>query len=267
MCHVPAMRAQRSEVENELQARCAGWVGVMDERDADQVPVVEGDRTIEVLIVDDHRVFGDAMCIAVNLQPDMTCRGAVTTAEEAIASVAERCADVALLDVGLPGMDGIAAIGALHERCPRLRTILLTADTRAETLLAAVEAGADGFLPKGFPFTHVLQSIRHVEHELVAEPLSLNRAISEVADSQPRRHRPGDGSDADLTEREYEILVLLAEGMPVKQVATRLHVSVNTCRGHVASLLRKLEVHSQLAAVVKAARLGMLPNLRADPQL
>lgn len=224
-------------------------------------------RPIEVLVVDDHRVFGDAMCIAVNLQPDMSCEGAVATAEEAVARAGVRCPDVVLLDVGLPGMDGITAIGALRECCPKVRTILLTADTRAETLLAAVEAGADGFLPKGFPFTRVLESIRHVEHELVAEPLLLNRAIREVAEVQPRRHRPGEGPAADLTEREFEILVLLAEGLPVKQVAKRLDVSVNTCRGHVAALLRKLEVHSQLAAVVKAARLGMLPNLRADPQL
>lgn len=226
-----------------------------------------GVRGIEVLVVDDHRVFGDAMCIAVNLQPDMSCKGAVATAEEAVSQVGVRCVDVVLLDVGLPGMDGITAIGALRERCPDLRAILLTADTRPETLLAAVEAGADGFLPKGFPFTRVLQAIRHVEHELVAEPLSLNRAIRRVADEQPRRHRPGNDPTADLTEREFEILLLLAEGLPVKQVAQRLDVSVNTCRGHVAALLRKLEVHSQLAAVVKAARLGMLPNLRADPQV
>ncbi|HEU5083975.1 MAG TPA: response regulator transcription factor [Acidimicrobiales bacterium] len=239
----------------------------MSAGDAADASEPSGARTIEVLIVDDHRVFGDAMCIAVNLQPDMTCRGAVTTAEEAIALVAERCADVALLDVSLPGMDGITAIGALRECCPTVRTILLTADTRAETLLAAVEAGADGFLPKGFPFTRVLQAVRHVEHELVAEPLSLNRAIREVTGGQQRRIRPGDDGAGGLTEREFEILVLLAEGLPVKQVAKRLDVSVNTCRGHVAALLRKLEVHSQLAAVVKAARLGMLPNLRGDPQL
>ncbi len=234
----------------------------MDEMGADDLSAgATAGRTIEVLIVDDHRVFGDAMCIAVDLQPDMTCQRAVGTAEEAVARLTERCADVVLLDVSLPGMDGISAIGEFRARCPTVRVILLTADTRAETLLAAVEAGADGFLPKGFPFTRVLQAVRHVEHELVAEPLSLNRAIREVADVPPRSDQA-----AELTEREYEILVLLAEGLPVKQVAKRLDVSVNTCRGHVAAMLRKLGVHSQLAAVVKAARLGMLPNLRADPQ-
>ncbi len=217
-------------------------------------------HSIDVLVVDDHRVFGDAMSIAVNAQGDMRCRGAATSAEEALEWCRERCPQVVLLDIGLPGMDGITAIGALRSLCPRVRTILVTADVSGQTVVEAVEAGADGFLPKSHPFGEVLDAVRRVDQDLIAERLSLRRALDRIGD--------GDGvADIEppaLTDREHEILLLLADGMPVKQVARRLGMTVNTCRGHVASLLRKLDAHSQLAAVITAARLGMLPNLRAD---
>lgn len=215
-----------------------------------------------MLVVDDHRTFGDALCIAVNLQDGMRCRRAVPSAEAALQSMHdEGCPDVVLLDVNLPGMDGVTAIAAIRERCRRARVILLTADTSAQTLVRAVEAGAHGFLPKSFPFIQVLRLVERVEHDVVAEPLSLERALRYATDTAPEADPPA----VDLTDRELQILVLLAEGLPVKQVAVRLHMSVHTCRGHIAALLRKFDVHSQLAAVVAAARMGVLPNLRAAP--
>lgn len=215
-----------------------------------------------MLVVDDHRTFGDALCIAVDLQDGMRCRGAVPSAEAALASLDhDGCPDVILLDINLPGMDGVSAISAIRERCRHARIILLTADTSAQTLVRAVEAGAHGFLPKSFPFMQVLRAVERIEHDVVAEPLSLERALRYATDTAP-----GPAADRiDLTERELQILVLLADGLPVKQVASRLHMSVHTCRGHIAALLRKFDVHSQLAAVVAAARLGVLPNLRATP--
>jgi DNA-binding NarL/FixJ family response regulator len=217
-------------------------------------------RSVDVLIVDDHRIFGDAMSIAVNAQPDLRSRGAAPSAEVALRWCEERCPDVILLDVGLPGMSGIEAIAALRDRCPGIRIILVTADTSGATLVDAVEAGADGFLPKSHPFIEVLDAVRRVDHDVIAEPLSVRRAIRHLDDAPAR---PSDPAPA-LTEREHEILLLLADGVPVKQVAVRLGMTVNTCRGHIASVLRKLDAHSQLAAVVAAARYGMLPNLRTD---
>jgi DNA-binding NarL/FixJ family response regulator len=220
---------------------------------------VTGSPLIDVLVVDDHRTFGDAMSIVVNLQPDMTCRGAASSAEDALEWCEARCPDVVLLDVELPGMGGIEAIAPLRERCPLVRVLLLSADTSGGTLVDAVEAGADGFLPKSHPFTDVLEAIRRVDLDVIAEAPSLRRAILHA-----HAHEPGVGVGPapELTEREHEILLLLAEGVPVKQVANRLGMTVNTCRGHVAAILRKFDAHSQLAAVITAARHGILPNLR-----
>jgi len=211
-------------------------------------------------VVDDHRAFGDALRIAMDLQPGVRCRRAEPSAEAALEAIdAGASPDVVLLDVGLPGMDGPTAVRVLRERRPGVRVILISADTSAQTLVAAVEAGADGFLPKSFPFTRLLQVVRRIDDAVIAEPLSLERALR-YATTAPD---PGDLPPAiEMTDREYEILLLLADGLPVKQVANRLHLSVHTCRGHVAALLRKFGVHSQLAAVIAAARMGLLPNLR-----
>jgi len=224
-------------------------------------PPEEPQQPLEVLVVDDHGIFADALRIAIDLQPELQCRAAVGSAEDALAEIDEHgCPDVVLLDVGLPGMDGIEAVRVLRECCPELRVVLVSADTSAQTLIDAVEAGAHGFLPKGFPFTQVLQLLRQLDEHVVVEPLSLERALQlATADSAAEGEAPA----IDLTEREYQILLLLAEGLPVKQVARELHMSVHTCRGHVATLLRKFEVHSQLAAVVSAAKRGLLPNLQA----
>lgn len=219
-------------------------------------------RQLDVLVVDDHRTFADALCIAIGLQGDMSCRAAARSAEAAFADIdVHGCPDVVLLDVELPGMDGIEAVCVFRSRCPTVRVVLVTADTRAQTLIDAVEAGAHGYLPKSYPFAQLLSQLRRLDDELVAEPLSLERALRRV----PEVPSPPAEPDPELTEREYQILLLLAEGHAVKQVASRLHMSVHTCRGHVATLLRKFDVHSQLAAVVAAARRGMLPNLVAGP--
>lgn len=216
-------------------------------------------RAIDVIVVDDHRIFGDAMAIAVNHQPDMHCRGAAASAEEALAWCARRCPEVILLDVEMPGTNGIDAITELRQLCPDVRIILVTAVVNGEVLVDAVEAGAHGFLPKSHPFTEVLDAVRRVDHDVIAEPLSLHRAFEGIDDGWEHRSPAA----PELTAREHEILLLLAEGVPVKQVAGRLGMTINTCRGHVAALLRKFDAHSQLAAVVSAARMGLLPNLRA----
>ena len=220
--------------------------------------------TIDVLVVEDHRAFAEALCMAVDLQPDMRCRRPASSAEDALAQMMEDpCPDVLLLDITLPGLDGVRAIRRFRERCPDVRIIVLSGDSSAQTLLAATDAGADGFLPKGCPFAQVLATIRHADGDVVAETMSLNRMIRH-ASTAGRLHGTG-SRGTQLTLREFEILVLLADGMPVKQIARHFEMTVNTCRGHVASILAKFGVHSQLAAVVAAAREGMLPNLRSEP--
>jgi DNA-binding NarL/FixJ family response regulator len=211
-----------------------------------------------VLVVDDQRTFADAVALAVDSQRQLRCVGAVGSAEEAFDCIGTRCPDVVLLDVRLPGMDGLTAISLLKQRCPAIRILVLTANDSQTRFLAAAAAGADGFLPKDTPFTEIIDAVRSTD-TLLVDP----NVIRQIAHGGLAPAEPGDPSErrVELTDRELEVLRLLADGVPVKQIAPQLGVTVHTCRGHVRSILHKLDAHSQLAAVVTAARLGLLDDL------
>jgi DNA-binding NarL/FixJ family response regulator len=214
-----------------------------------------GNRQTTVLMVDDQRTFADAMVLAVDSQRDLNCVGAVGSAEEALEQVGMACPDVILLDLRLPGTGGLDAIGVLKDHCQTVRVLVLTVDTSRRAILAAANAGADGFLAKAAPFTDILTAVRADDSVLVAE-----EALAEIVRLETDTTRPRDHDDP-LTEREHEVLRHLAKGSPVKQIARGLGISVHTCRKHVHAILNKLDAHSQLAAVVTAARRGLLSDL------
>lgn len=185
----------------------------------------------------------------------MKCVGRVADAETALATMRTRCPDVILLDILLPGMDGIAAIAELRTVRADVRIIVLSADSSADALARAADAGADGFVAKEQPFHDLLDAVRSRE----ALPID-SRALARLT---PAPGDPGGtGRQVELTGREFDILVLLADGLPVTSIAEHVGISVHTCRAHVRAVLAKLAVHSQLAAVVAAAKAGLLPNLR-----
>ena len=210
-------------------------------------------RTVTALVVDDQRTFADAVALALDSQPGLRCVGSVGSVDEALAVLARGCPDVVLLDIQLPRVNGVEAIGLLRELCPTVRVIIVTAHPAPATLVAAIRAGADGFLPKDTPFRDILQAVRQTDEQLLVDHTTLDMVVH-TEQAAPRDH----GRPPHLTPRESQVLHLLADGRPVKQIARQLQMSVHTCRGHVRSLLSKLEVHSQLAAVVQAARLGLL---------
>lgn len=212
-----------------------------------------------VLVVDDHRSFADAISLAVSTEPDLCCIDTVGSAEAAIDLVGRTCPDVVLLDVTLPGMSGIESIPSLRSSCPDVRILLLTADTTVDTLLDAIDAGADGFLPKERPFVEVIEAVRDTDG---VPPLD-QRSFAAVIVETGARSGDSDAAAPELTDREWEILLRLSNAEPAKAIAHELGISVHTCRGHVRALLAKFDAHSQLEAVVTAARLGMLPDLRS----
>lgn len=212
-----------------------------------------------VLVVDDHRAFADAVSLAISIERDLRCIDTVGTAEAAFDVIAGSSPDVVLLDLGLPRVGGIETITILRERWPDLRIVVLTANTSAETVIAAIEAGADAFLPKEQPFATVVAALRG-DDTVALDPATVAEVLR-AASSHPASGSP---PAPDLTDREYQVLVLLSEGLACKTVARRVGISVNTCRGHIRSLLVKLDATSQLQAVMNAARAGILPGLYGD---
>ena len=208
--------------------------------------------SLSVLVVDDHTAFADAMALAIDYQPDLCCVGAVHTGKDALERVEAEHPDVLLLDIALPDLSGMEVTARVKATTPGTRVLLITGTTTPEALARAAEVGADGFLPKEVPITRVLEAIREPSDSMFADERTLALILQRGAQSSPARPGPV------LTDREAEVLDLLADGQAVKAIARQLDISLYTCRGYVQQILRKLDVHSQLAAVVKAAGLGLV---------
>jgi DNA-binding NarL/FixJ family response regulator len=208
-----------------------------------------------VLIIDDHEVLASSLAMVLDAEEDITAVGVATTLEQAQAMVGTVQPDVLLLDHRMPDGDGVAAIPTLLAERPQTGVVVLTASAADHVLLAAIEAGASGFLSKTRSLDEVTAAVRAAAAgESVISPELLARLL-------PRFGRGGPLAVDELTEREREVLGLVAEGLSNAAIAERLVVSVHTVRNHIASLSSKLGAHSKLEALSIAVRRGLLPDL------
>jgi len=206
---------------------------------------------IHVLIVDDHPIVRDGLLAVLGDQPDLEVIGAVGSAEEALALALTVRPDVVLLDLELPGLDGVAALPRLAEIMPAARVLVLTAYATDERVFGALKAGAAGYLLKGTPAAEIVRAIHDIHAGGSAlEPTVAARVVAAVG--SPRR------VSTELSPREREVLTLLAEGLPTKQIARALDITERTVKFHVASLFVKLGASNRAQVVALAARHNLL---------
>lgn len=219
--------------------------------------VMAPDRVTNVWIVEDNRLFRQGLAALVAEAEDMACPVAVESAEEAIEKVDEGSVpDIVLMDIGLPGMDGIDGTREIRSRVRAARVIMLTVQEEDDSVFRAVCAGASGYLLKPLPAEEIVDAIREVEQG--AAPMN-GYIARKVLDMFSRYTVAPTEADAyRLTPREREILSLLVEGSTMKQIANRLGVSYHTIDTHLRSIYDKLHVHSRSAAVAKALRERLL---------
>ncbi len=188
-------------------------------------------------------------------EDDLTCVGVAHTLERARALVRTASPDVVLLDHRMPDGDGVAAIGELRSLRTDLKVVVLTASAAEHVLVQAIEAGASGFVSKTRSLDEVTSAVRAAASgEALISPEMLARLL-------PRLGRTGAAArPQELTEREREVLSLLADGLTNAAIAERLVVSVHTVRNHIANLSAKLGAHSKLEALSIAVREGLLPD-------
>ncbi len=199
-----------------------------------------------VLCVDDHAFLVDGLRARLEIEPDMEFAGRLGTADDLVDHVRESRADVVLLDIEMPGADVFEAIHDLRRRCPEVKTILLSAHVRDQYLDSAFAAGSWGYLTKSDSPEEVLAGIRKVARgETAVSPLVMAR-------------RRMEGSKlALLTEREKQILRMIANGMSRKEIAQRLCRSPMTIDNHRKSILKKLEIRDRVDLVRYAIAEGL----------
>jgi DNA-binding NarL/FixJ family response regulator len=214
------------------------------------------DERLEVLIVDDHPVFAQALALAIDASSKLHCAGVAATASEAL-SLAERTQpDAVVMDVGLGDDDGIALTREFASRHPETRVLILTGQNPNPDLIqASAEARASGFLPKIASLGAVVDAVCLLSIDCFVT----DREMIDVL-CAPRSLRSGGviSQAGTLTNRERDILELLVDGVDVQAASLRLGISVNTARGYVKNLYRKLGVHNQLELLAVARRRELL---------
>ncbi|HVE46642.1 MAG TPA: response regulator transcription factor [Acidimicrobiales bacterium] len=207
---------------------------------------------IHVLVVEDHAMVSESLVRMLNAQPDIAVTGVASTGAAARQSVETQQPDVVVLDQDLPDSTGTAVAGWLRDCYPHVNVVLLTGWADDSVLAAAIEAGCAGYVRKTSAFAELVGAVRQVHAGEAAFPADvLIHALSRMGGS-------GSKLGKELSDREMEILRLLSEGCTNRVVAESLHLSVNTIRNHVQLILRKLEAHSKLEAVMTAQRKGIL---------
>lgn len=217
--------------------------------------------TVSLLICDDHKVLTDALSVVVGVDSSLTLVAPpVHTPEEGVLLASEQLPDVVLMDIMFRGseMTGIEATRRIKERSPSTKVIVMTAHDEDRLMVEAVEAGASGFLSKDLPADEILSAVKAAaDGEVLIDPATLTRLLAQVA-REREEQRDAMALLGDLTERERQILQLLAEGKRNDDIATELFISPQTVQTHVRNILGKLRVHSKLEAVAFAVKHGAI---------
>ena len=211
--------------------------------------------TIRVALVDDQQLIRAGFRMVVGSQDDMEVVAEAGDGDEALRVVPDAGADVVLMDVRMPGTDGIAACGALTE-VSAARVIILTTFDLDEYVVSAIKAGASGFLLKDAPPEDLLHAIRSVHAgDAVIAPSSTRRLLAKLAELP----EPSDTTRFDeLTEREREVLMLMARGLSNQEICGELYLAEPTVKAHVGRVLAKLGARDRVQAVVMAHQAGLI---------
>ena len=215
-------------------------------------------KEIQVWLIEDNEIYCRGLARAIDSAQGMSCGGEFNRAESALEALNARPSpEVILLDVGLPGMDGLAALERIRELAPKSRVVILTVFNDSDKIFKAVCAGANGYLLKTSSTDEVVTAIRQAAEggapmgaEVAERVLTLFAGLAKT-----KRTR---AEDYGLSPREKDVLEQMAEGLVTKEIATALGVSGHTVTNHIRSIYAKLHVNTNTGAVAKAIREGLV---------
>jgi len=214
---------------------------------------------LRVLVCDDHALFRRGLQMVLEQEPDLELVGEASDGVEAVQKAQELMPDVVLMDVRMPRRSGIEAAGDIKDMLPHVKILMLTISDEEADLYEAIKAGASGYLLKEIPIDEVAEAIRSVwagqsriSPSMASKLLTEFAAMSKASSEKPQVPGPR------LTDREMEVLKLVAQGLNNRDIAKRLFISENTVKNHIRNILEKLHLHSRMEAVVYAVREKLL---------
>lgn len=209
-----------------------------------------------VLLVDDHELIRSGLAAVIDLEPDLAVVGTAGTVAEALAAITDLAPAVVVADLQLPDGTGLDIVRAVRRTDDRTGLVVLTMHSGDEQIFAAMQAGASGFVGKDAPAQEVVGTVRHA----AVSPRSF--VSSGLVGAMMRRSGAG---SARLSDREHDVLVLLADGLGTAAIAERLFVSESTAKSHIAHIYQKLGAANRAQALVTAMRIGLLSSIPQDP--
>ena len=212
---------------------------------------------IRVLVTDDHAIVRDGVCALLALTDDIEAVGEATNGREALEMVASISPDIALMDIVMPLMDGLEATRRLRKEFPETKVIVLTQYEDRDYVIPAIEAGASGFISKAAASSELTSAIRSVYRGDSFLSPSIARLLVDDYRQLASVGRSNDTTD-QLTDREREVLKLLAEGHSTREIAQILVVSPKTVDRHKTNLMAKLDIHNRLDLFKYALRKGII---------
>ena len=218
-----------------------------------------GQESIRVLIADDHALFRRGLTMVLESEDGIEVVAEAEDGEDAVTKAVEFAPDVVLMDVRMPRLSGIEATRQIHDLVPTAKILMLTVSDEEEDLYEAIKAGANGYLLKEISIEEVADAIRAVvQGQSLISPSMASKLLSEFNTLVKRAEEKQQYPAPRLTDRELEVLKLVAQGMSNREIAEQLYISENTVKNHVRNILEKLHLHSRMEAVVYAVREKLL---------
>ena len=227
--------------------------------DASTPPSGDSRSKLRVLIVDDHALFRRGLQMVLEQEPDIEVVGEASDGSDAVEKAKALNPDVVLMDVRMPRRSGIQAAGDIRDMLPGAKILMLTISDEEADLYESIKAGASGYLLKEISIEEVADAIRSVwAGQSRISPSMASKLLSEFAAISQRAGDRRDLAAAKLTDREMQVLKLVAQGRGNKDIAEELFISENTVKNHIRNILDKLHLHSRMEAVVYAVREKLL---------
>ena len=211
-------------------------------------------RKIKILLVDDHAIMRDGIKALLSIYDDIEVVGEASEGRKAIEMARELNPDVVVMDISMPGMDGLEVTRRLTKRNPGMKVIILTQHDNREYILSAIKVGAAGYIPKKALGSDLISAIRAVHS---GDSFLYPSAAKTLIDDYRKQAEQPDIYES-LTEREREILKLIAEGLTSREIANALYISQKTVQGHRTKIMEKLDLHNRTELIKYAIRKGLV---------